>query len=422
MANSNRQTTTRKVRSRSTTGLQSAKPYSDFPLFVHASGRWAKKISVDGRAKLYYFGRVKDGWEAALERYDAEKVSIAAGRTPSRVSKPCGITLIELADLFTEEKLIKAQCGKMTWRSFNEYRSSISLLLDTVGRSAVVDQLEPKDFHAFRLELSRRYGTTSQTNHIIRVRSMFKHGFKVRLIPREVNFGEHLALPSKREVRLEKAKRGDRLFRPVEIRKLLKYKMGDPLADPIQMRAMILLGINAALGNDDVARLTRSSLDLRGGWCETVRNKTGTSRRAKLWPETVEALRRAIAVRPTPSNPADDELTFITKYGGRWYNEQTIEKSSNHSAVASQFAKSLRGASVKGGRGFYSLRHTFFTVAANSGDREAASAIMGHIDATIGATYLHCIDDARYLRVAEAVRRWLFRRNSDAIWKPLSRT
>ncbi len=56
-----------------------AKPRPDFPLFPHATGRWAKKI----RGKLHYFGKGDDP-DAALQRYVEERDDLYAGRKPRR--------------------------------------------------------------------------------------------------------------------------------------------------------------------------------------------------------------------------------------------------------------------------------------------------------------------------------------------------
>jgi hypothetical protein len=45
------------------------------------------------------------------------------------------------------------------------------------------------------------------------------------------------------------------------------------------------------------------------------RPKTGIARRCPLWPETVAAIRAALAKRPAPKDEADAALVFLTRCG-----------------------------------------------------------------------------------------------------------
>jgi hypothetical protein len=53
------------------------KPYADFPLTPHNSGRWCKKT----KGQLHYFGKWDDP-EAALRLYAGQRDDLFAGRTP----------------------------------------------------------------------------------------------------------------------------------------------------------------------------------------------------------------------------------------------------------------------------------------------------------------------------------------------------
>jgi integrase len=129
-----------------------------------------------------------------------------------------------------------------------------------------------------------------------------------------------------------------------------------------------------------------------------------------LWPETVQAIRDALAIRPTPKDEADVDIVFVTKYGHRW----TRTHGPKHvpiDAIALQFGKLLRDLGINGRNhfGFYSLRHTFRTVADNAKDTGAARLVMGHAsDGTMDGVYIERIDDDRLVAVAEHVRTWLF--------------
>ena len=65
------------------------------------------------------------------------------------------------------------------------------------------------------------------------------------------------------------------------------------------------------------------------------------------------------------------------------------------------------------GRGPYTMRHVFRTIADEALDRVAIDLIMGHSDPSMGGHYRERIDDARLVAVAEHVRAWLFGKMPD---------
>src|ERR1700733_13887445 len=89
-------------------GSKPNKPYPEFPLFPHATKRWAKKI----RGKMHYFGPWDDP-DGALEKYLKEKDDLHAGRKP-REEVSAGVRVKDLANAFLIHKKARLESGDIS--------------------------------------------------------------------------------------------------------------------------------------------------------------------------------------------------------------------------------------------------------------------------------------------------------------------
>lgn len=366
------------------------KPYSDFPLFSHATRRWAKKI----RGRLVYFGPWDDP-DGALQKYLEQKANLHAGRTPR--PDPDALTVKSLCNEFLAAKQALVDAGELARLTWGDYKAACDEIVAAFGKGRLVSDLRPDDFAKLRNRMAAKWGPHRLGKTIQFIRCAFKHAYDADLIDRPIRYGPGFARPSKKVLRLHQAKQGPNLFMPEEVRQLLDA------AGP-QLRAITLLGMNCGFGNSDIGNLPVSALALDRGTLDDPRPKTGIPRRCTLWPETVAALRDALACRPTPRNTEHAGLVFLTRCGDSWHTGTT------DGPLSREFGKLLRKLGINGRHrlGFYSLRHTFRTVADAAKDQPAADLIMGHEVPHMSGIYREMIGDDRLQVVAEHVRRWLF--------------
>jgi integrase len=377
--------------SNSTPSPRPAKPYPDFPLFPHATKRWCKKIG----GRFVYFGTWDEGPEAALARYLEQRDDLHAGRTPR--PDPEALSVKQLCNAFLSAKQEAADQGRITPLTWRDYKTACDEIVGAFGKTRLVSDLRPGDFAALRGRMARKWGLQRLCKNIQFIRSAFKWGYEAELIERPVRFGPDFKRPSKAEFRKDRARHGPRLFTADEIRRM------SGAATP-QLRAMLWLGINCGFGNSDCDNLPLSAVDLDRGVIDFPRPKTGVPRRCVLWPETVQALREALAKRPLPKNPGHAGLVFITRRGDSW------QSGVKDRPISHETAKLLHKLHINGRHrlGFYCLRHTFRTIADEARDQPAADYIMGHEIPHMSSVYRERISDERLRAVSDHVRGWLF--------------
>jgi integrase len=369
-----------------------SKPCPDFPLYPHASGRWAKKV----KGKLHYFGKVADDpkGQAALERWLDQKDDLLAGRVPR--AKGDGFTVKDLTVKFLERKQHHRDTGEIVQRTYDDYFRACTRVAHVFGKNRLVEDLRADDFQKLRQDIAETNGPVSLGNEIQRVRTLFKFAWDEGLISSPIRYGQSFDKPNRKLLREARNRRHARMFEADECRELLD-------AAGVHLRAMIYLGLNCGFGNTDCEQLPRDAVNLETGWIDFPRPKTAVARRCPLWPETVEALRASLTKRPTPKNEAHAGLFFVTKYGGSWHREK------ERGPICLQFRRLLNDLELhKPGRGFYSLRHVFETIGGDSRDQVAVDFIMGHVREDMASIYRERVSDDRLRAVVDHVHGWLF--------------
>lgn len=385
------QSTTKRRPSKPSTS-PSAPP--DFPLWKHPTGRWCKKI----KGRFHYFGYVAADptGQAALDRWNREKDYLLSGRTPP----PPGVefvTVLDICNLFIESKERLFKTGEIAKRTYDRYYGTCQYLLKAFGKGRSIEDLTVADFESLRAKMAKRWGVVALGVELAIIRAVLKYAYESGAIEKPIRYGRALQRPPARLVRLHRATKL-RMFEREEL-------LGALRSASSAAKAMLLLGVNAALGNTDLAELPTTALDLNGGWLNYPRGKTGVGRRVPLWPETVQALNDAITTRGEAKDATDADLVFLGRDG------TSLAADRRGNLVSGRIRRLLeRSGVMRPGLNFYALRHTFATIAGDTGDQVAIDAIMGHAPPQndMRATYRERINDDRLRKVAEHVRSWLF--------------
>jgi hypothetical protein len=218
-----------KQSSGSTDSGKPAKPHPDFPLFPHATKRWAKKV----RGVFHFFGPWRDP-QGALEEWLRVKDELLAGRKPRPKGDTGGPTVELIANAYLTRKEQLRDSGDISERTFQDALKAGKRFAAEFGKTRVVSDLNPDDFAEYRVKLAKTRRAVALGNEIQQVRSILKFAYDEGIIATPVRFGTAFKKPSAKVLRIEQARHGARDFPAESIRALID-------AADVHLKAMILL-------------------------------------------------------------------------------------------------------------------------------------------------------------------------------------
>lgn len=370
------------------TRIKPSKPSPDFPLTASGNGQWVRRIG----GKVYCFGRWDDP-TGALARHAKEYPYLKEGITPPETLG--GWTVARLLNEFLAQYDDRRDAGEITDRTFESAEHAAKVVLKSIPRQKLVESLNPADFKKLRTAIAKKYAPSAANTLITRIRSFFKFADDNRYIDRPVFYGQSFKQLPKRIVRKHRNSKPKMIFTPEQTRILI-----DSANSARGMRAILLLAFNTGVNNSDVKAIEFRHIDLEAGWMDFPREKTGIERRAKLIPETVEAIREYLEHRKTPEEGFEDNI-FITSRGKAWA----------HSSLATEVSKLRKRVNAAAGEdliphgSFGYFRHMLETF--GSTEKIVADFVMGHVTEGIGSHYRELIPDSKLIEVADNMRAYL---------------
>jgi integrase len=382
------------------------KPYPSFPLTPHPNGQFCKRI----RGQLRYFGTVADP-EAALKSYQRHCEALHAGRM-QQVPKGDALTAAALANEFLKYKEQRRASGNLKPGTFVECHRHCERFVNFFGGGREVASIDRRDLEGFRAFLGDGVNAITLNNRVGGARSILKFAYEQELVDSPIRFGVAIKRPERRLLRLAKAQAGRKHFHADEIRRILAVA-------PTALKAMVLLGINCAVGNTDIGEMPTSAIEFEHGVMDFPRVKTGVQRRCPVWPETLDAIQASIEEtqkRKVDRIPEAKGLLFVTREGNPYVRvkyevRDGRPKAVTHDAVKSLMQRAMGKAGIDSpGLGFYGLRHSFETIGAATGHQVAVDHIMGHapLSSDMGSNYRQRVADEALESVTNHVRAWLF--------------
>lgn len=283
--------------------------------------------------------------------------------------KPLGTAIIfrEAAELFMRDR----EGRKLHPGTLCDYADTMKRFGRVVGGDRPTAALDDADARRIDTGLLK-LGTHRRLKHVVNARAFIRWCGK-RGIPCGWTIDTFVA-PTKADRRRDRANRLKTPFTAAQVRRLMRHASD-------RMRLAILLGLNAAMGPEELLGLTY--VDVKTGILAKPRQKTGIKRRVLLWAETRAAI-----------EATGGRGLLFARENGQVMKPTTLMRK----------FRALCDRACVPPMGHYTLRRTFRTIADDWGDHRAAAMVMGRELPDVDTVYVLSIKDERIERVLGHVR------------------